>query len=598
MPTTAPGPTLGILIDPESVRTRHRAGRHAFGLHLLEVIDHLRIPYRRIASPAEATGLNTIVVAEQEPTSRAVGDLTGWVDDGGTAVLTAVGPGWDDLSGAASATARDTDLVTFAEHSAWHQLPPRALRAIGGYALSPAGGTEVLATWTDGAAAITRTARGQGQVVAFGADLAQTIVRLRQGFRVVEDGKPAADGSAPIDDGILKCEDGMGFDLDTDRAMPPGAPALNGPYPFAYPPSVAAPLLDLPHADLWWVALAQLLWWAADHAERPSVWLHYWPAGVPAMAHMSHDADQNHAEDAEAALDAFAEADVKVTWCQVFPGGYGPDTYRRITGAGHENALHYNAMGDADIASWGWPQFRAQHAWAQAITGTDEIISNKNHYTRWEGWTEFYTWCERVGIQIDESRGPSKIGDVGFTFGTSHLSFPMGDVDEQNRSMDVINLPLHTQDLAWAGHISCRDVILDGAELVHGVAHFLFHGPHLRQRPLTRAACPELAALARDRGMRWWTAGQINDWERARRGVDLDMLAEGNGSYVITATSERALEDAGILISIPGVRPESLSCEDPTVDITPVTRHGRGFAEVTVDVSPGANTWRITAGAS
>lgn len=590
----ASAPSIGIVIDSDRVDARHAAGEHAFGLHLLEVFEHLRLPYRRLSSVGEAGTVSVLILAETDPTPPAVDTVSRWVEAGGTVIITAATAGWDALTGATTGTTYQTGLVEFLEHAAWPQRPSRPLRAIGGCSLIPDSETTVLARWAGGDAAITLTTRGSGRAITSGVDLAQTIVRLRQGMPVHADGKPSADGSAPVDDDILKCEDGTVFDLDADRVMPPGTPPLAGTYPYGYPPVTEAPLFDLPQADLWWVALVQLTWWSIERAGLPSVWLHYWPAGVPAMAHMSHDADGNRTEDGQAALAAFAEAGVKVTWCQVFPGGYDPEIYRRVTADGHEQALHYNAMADADIASWGWPQFRAQYAWAQAITGTDTIISNKNHYTRWEGWTEFYSWCERVGIKIDESRGPSKIGDVGFTFGASHLSFPMGDVDVANRPMDVINLPLHTQDLAWAGHISCRDVILDGAELVHGVAHFLFHGPHLRMRPATRAACPELAQLARDRGMRWWTAGQISDWERGRRGVELEVGTEPDGTIVITATSNDTLTDVGVLISVPGSDPASVRCEDPSVSVAEVTRHGQPFAELSASVQPGRQVWRLT----
>lgn len=133
------------------------------------------------------------------------------------------------------------------------------------------------------------------------------------------------------------------------------------------------------------------------------------------------------------------------------------DLHRAITLAGHEDALHYNAMGDADIATWGWPQMRAQYAWAQAVTGVEGIVSNKNHYTRWEGWTEFYTWCEKLGIEIDQSRGPSKQGTVGFPFGTAHVTFPMGDVDVANRRMDVLNLPCTRR--TWPGRGTSRSAM-------------------------------------------------------------------------------------------------------------------------------------------
>lgn len=83
------------------------------------------------------------------------------------------------------------------------------------------------------------------------------------------------------------------------------------------------PVFHEPHADHWREMLHQLLWWSAARCSTLLPWLSYWPAGIPAIAHMSHDADQNNVEDGLAALMTFAEADVRVTWCQVYPGGYG-----------------------------------------------------------------------------------------------------------------------------------------------------------------------------------------------------------------------------------------------------------------------------------
>jgi hypothetical protein len=476
---------------------------------------------------------------------------------------------------------------------AWTSPPPVPLHAIGGIALRTQDHAHVLATWDDGSTAIAHLPLGRGHVVHLGVDLWQSIVRIQQGFSVQEDGTPASDGTAPIDDGILKAEDGLALSFETDRAFAPGQPPLAEDFTHAYPPPQAVPVFDQPHADHWRALFFQVLWWAALETERPLPWLFYWPSGVPAIAHMSHDADQNHPEDARAALEAFDDAGVRVTWCQVHPGGYGPDVHAAITAAGHENALHYNAMGDSDLASWGWPQMRAQYAWAQAVTGVEDIVSNKNHYTRWEGWTEFYTWCERLGIQIDESRGPSKQGSIGFPFGTSHVSFPMGDLSVAGRRMNVLNLPLHTQDLAWASHSSIRDVILDGVLAQHGVAHFLFHGPHLRTRPATREACPAVAEAARQRGMPWWTASQINSWERARRGVKLRVTTDDHAVQLDVHSTEQLLGVAILLPISPEQGTDQYILDGPgALDV--VTRHGVRFLQLTTDLVPGKASWSLT----
>src|SRR5581483_1526368 len=70
--------------------------------------------------------------------------------------------------------------------------------------------------------------------------------------------------------------------------------------------------------------------------------------------------------------------------------------------------------------------------------------SNKNHYLRWEGDTEFFDWCVRRGIRLDQSKGVSKTGSAGFNFGTCH---PYRAVDPEERVLPVLELPTPTQDL-------------------------------------------------------------------------------------------------------------------------------------------------------
>lgn len=583
-------PDLTLWRPQSPVSAAHQRQQDAFGTAIMEALDHLLVPYRLDERDTPDLSEASVVVALDVDTPAE--NLGAWVEQGGQLLIAAHRPGWDELAGVQSGESVPSELVSV--HPLAGITGPQAgreLRAIDGLRLEPAPATRILASWADGGAAIAARDLGLGRVISFGVNLPTTLVRIRQGFPVTADGKPAADGTAPIDDGILKCEDGMALVLDEDRCWPASAQPTDGPYPYGKTPPEPTPVFDLPHADLWWITLHQLIIEALHRAGSGAVWLDYWPDRLPAIGHLSHDADLNVDEDAEAALAAFAKAGITVTWCQLYPGSYRANLYRRIAEAGHEHALHFNAMpAEGDITSWGRRQFLAQLAWVKAVTGTDDIVSNKNHFTRWEQWTDFYDWCTEAGIRLDESRGSSKVGDVGFTFGTAHPSFPVGDASKQNRPFSVLSLPLHTQDLGHAAHESCRDIILDGACAVHGIAHFLFHGPHLRNRAETAAAFERLMAAARDRGMPWWPAGRIDNWERRRRTVRLG-IELSDGSATVTATSDVEVDGATILVSLPNIDADQVDSDE--MNPVSVTRHGRKYIGICADLKPGSRQWQL-----
>ncbi|WP_166353012.1 hypothetical protein [Phytoactinopolyspora limicola] len=555
-----------------------------------EILDHLRLPHRVVRAfddvPFDAT--EVLVLPDRlvlDEIKRR--ELKDWVERGG--MLLCVGEGCaGEAFGITAGAAVPSGRVVVDGAPGWVDSIDVPLPCRGGYRLvlaDASGDTHVAARWEDDhAPAIVVRAAGEGVAVVVGVDLWQTIVRIQQGYPVHADGVPAADGSAPVDDGVLKCDDGIVLSYEDDRALPTrsvhrqsGRDGLD-----------VVPIFHRAYADLWRQVFVQLVLEAARRAGTPLAWLHYWPAGVPAVAHLSVDSDRNDDDDARTTLDLFDELDVESTWCHVYPGGYDPSTVARIGAQGHEHALHFNAVGDADVASWGWPELRAQYTWAQAMTGTEQIVSNKNHYTRWEGWDEFYRWCTRLGIELDESRGPSKRGNVGFPFGTCHLSRPMSTVDR----LDVLMLPLHAQDLAWTTHEAVRDVILDEVVAHHGVAHFLFHPVHLHRRDYVRDACRDLVKEVRRRGLPWWTAARVNRWERLRRTVGLRLHRHGPGDAELVVESPVAISGLAVLICPPSEPRVQIDGDEQ--QCTVVERHGRKMYELAVDAVAGVTTVNLT----
>jgi hypothetical protein len=225
--------------------------------------------------------------------------------------------------------------------------------------------------------------------------------------------------------------------------------------------------------------------------------------------------------------------------------GYSPSIYEQVKAAGHELAFHFNAL-EEQGGRWDEHEFARQLEWLKRAAGLTSVTSNKNHYTRFEGWGELFAWCERYGVQVDQTRGSSKKGNVGFLFGTCHPYFPMAWADERNRLYDVLEIGFLTQDMNL-GNWSDSSIIMPFLEQVvrvGGVAHFLFHQVHIERHEAVRDAFRMLVREARSRGFEFWTCAEINAWCRARR------LAKVTG---LRSSGEAVVEHAppGTVVWIP-----------------------------------------------
>jgi len=122
--------------------------------------------------------------------------------------------------------------VTAREHRVTAGLRS-SLHVFGGYAVKNAATS--LAEVETGtpprkAARSWKTASGRGGRVA-GARLVFSVVHIQQGLPVLQDGRPAPDGSAPINNGVLAADDGLVLDWQRDRTpmQPDGVPVFLEP---------------------------------------------------------------------------------------------------------------------------------------------------------------------------------------------------------------------------------------------------------------------------------------------------------------------------------------------------------------------------------
>lgn len=405
---------------------------------------------------------------------------------------------------------------------------------------------------------------GQGRAILLAPDLIFSIVHIQQGVPVLQDGKPAPDGSAPLDDGILKAEDGLVLDWQRDRSPlePDGG--------FVFLESVTDELREI---------LLRSIFHTARHqgVAMPLLW--YWPRGVKAVGHISHDTDGNDPQRAVALLEVMNRCNVKSTWCTIYPGGYPKEFYEALKSHEFEIALHYDAHSGGERTSWSKDNLAFQHEWLLKEAGLDYIVSNKNHYTRWENRLDFFRWCEAMGIRSDQTHGPSKKGTIGFPLGGSQPFFPLDDQADVPRLLDVLEVNMLTQDLVVVCPVEYGRQLLDSAARHHGVAHFLFHPAHILKPGVADAIC-DLVEYGRSQGLEWWTSEQIDRWERRRRSVE----AQFGPSGILTLRAAEPLTQATLLVLGAGDEPRSICRNGQPVRGGRWNLYGFDFQAATADL--------------
>ncbi len=347
--------------------------------------------------------------------------------------------------------------------------------------------------------AITQKLNGKGIVLWFAPDLVGTVRHIQEGRYIEQDGIPPADGSAPVNDGTLKCEDGLVLDWTRDRR------------PLSHKQPVAA--FMVPVADAWRTLFTQCVEHAADHCTVELHRVDFWPKRVPFVALISHDSDGNNERLGRSMLEEINRLGIHTTWCLI-PPGYSPALCEAIKNADHELAFHFDAQSFPVQGVFSLEVMREQLEETKAHTGISAFFSNKNHYTRWEGRVEFFRWCAEVGIKVDQSKGPSKAGTLGFPFGTCH---PWRAVDDlTGQIVDCLEIGFQSQDLGLAGATDIGIDLLAAVKLARGVAHIIFHPAHYGEGPVT-GLMQEFVTNVKKMGGLFMTSQKIGEWWTARQ---------------------------------------------------------------------------------
>lgn len=538
---------VGVLIDQITAEQRWKFGLNVFENYIEEILSHVGLPYIRMDCSEQIRSMKPDVVVaalagEDEATMQ---QLLDYVDNGGHLISYAGLNRMATVLGCREhhrpisvgyAVMQEDGIGPTGNRNALRSLRARPWtvdsdsgteslkRAIGSLREGRLQGDEA-------GAVLLQFEYGRGSIERWAVDILHTIVSMQQGTGpVLDDGIPAPDGTGAVNEGILKADDRIPMDWETDRSFT----------------DRGTPYFACPYADLWREWLIGHLLGKVTSLGLTLPFLAYWPDGIDYIATISHDSDHNIDSSAAETLQVLEECGIHSTWCMIEPG-YSPRMFDAIMSAGHELALHYNAL-NIDDGHWDKAEFERQSDWLKREVGLKRIISNKNHYTRFEGWGELFAWCESAGIEVDQTRGPSKTGNVDFLFGTCHPYFPIAWFDDRNRLYNVLEIGFLTQDLEHPsfGDSSVIAPFLDQVQEVEGIAHFLFHQVHIEALPGVADALRRVVKESKQRGFEFWTSSQINEWERARRQVGIKGF-DHHGELMV----EKVLDKAVIWIPIP-----------------------------------------------
>jgi hypothetical protein len=411
-------------------------------------------------------------------------------------------------------------------------------------------------------AAATAHTIGAGRVVLFAFDPAESIVRQQQG-------RPEQASTGPL------------ADFDGDGTYRPNDLFFG---------QLDSALRDVPQADLQRTLLVRAIEWLTESRPLPRLWR--FPHSAPAAALFDGDSDAMDLHDFRGALelcdrhgapfatyltveslaivDAAEEAAARARGHQ-----FGPHPW-----AGPQPAVaELGAALEANCAA-----FAAQYGYRPRV--------HRGHWLVWPGYVDHARSLQGAGIELDANFTAGFGFKGGYVNGTG---LPARFVDEDGRLLDVYEQATVSTDDGWllpkgglpamtlAEAISRSCAMIDAAvERYHTVYHPYFH-----PRPLkgggtipypTRPWLDAVLAHARRRGLPYLNAERWLDWNATRRTIALTSLTHSRRGVACTLRADRGVHGVAVLLPAPyGAAGEQI-----------VTRHGRPYAAVTVDLPAGA----------
>ncbi len=274
------------------------------------------------------------------------------------------------------------------------------LTFFGGQRLSE-GRAQVLARDGDGRAAVVSTCRTS--VVA--AHLGKTLALMTMGRGVSNDSVGPGDGSAVLDDGVLRAEDGTNLCFERDRKVAPGA---------------RWPAFLTPHADLLRDAYLKLVLGACEAVGKIPVVVWHLPENLGAAFTVTVEGNS-------ATFDHYRRCSALLTkhGCQpgwmVPPPGLPKDFYAAFERWGHDIGHSYEPDGQSATEN----HVRIQNLQIARAIGAPTLPLVTGKGGAWYGLSRLYELALATEARCCVSKGGRQAGTSGFLFGTARPFVPM-----------------------------------------------------------------------------------------------------------------------------------------------------------------------------
>lgn len=406
-------------------------------------------------------------------------------------------------------------------------------------------------------AAIVRHSYGEGYTLLFAVHVGETVARIRHGRAVIEDGVPPSDGSAPLRDGVLRCEDGIALDWQFDRAAS----------------GKSLPYFHFPVADVWCEILIRAILQAAEHTGGvcPMVW--YYPDNLEGAGVLFVQQEPDMPDSESAFTRLMTLIGVRAVW-GVQNASQSPQFYRELLKRENEVALIF----EPDTKSFcRQTTLQTQMDHARRFSGLRNIRTVQVNGLRWQGLSEFYEHCERTQIAADLGHGGYAPGAAGFAFGSCHL---WKALKSDGSFIQTYVLPLLGYGVIDSLPVEVAREITKTAARHHGVAHFAL-SPSVALDEAKADGLVRLLALAREEGMDWFTPSELVNWEEGRRMMRYKFNRQGDTLQMALVTARTMNHLTLMLLGGEGLE---VSTGINVLPKTTVHRYGFEFQTVQVDV--------------